>query len=439
MHCQLLLLLTLIYGLAGCTGNNATSSSSNENTAPASSSSVITISSEASISSSPVIISSASNITPSSAAADNNVLVMAVNVGSRDAVTLNGIEYGRDQFGSGGTQNTTEGPISNTDDEPLFKSERYGETMTYNVPVTHANYTVVLHFVEMYQNETNARRFNVSIEDVELISDLDIYATAGHDAAYSFTSNALRVDDGKLSIVLNATTDNATLSGFAIYSSDGGQYIEPMINDSDVCPANEPCRILPFGDSITDGVPATGAGGYRATLFELAVNAGKNITFVGGNQNGPSTVAGQPFPQNHQGHSGWTVAQINALIPSPAFDESPHIVLLHIGTNDMRIDANGLEARLETLIDDILNQHPQALVVVASIIPWQTYAARIASYNQAIPGIVQARVDAGFRVIFVDQFDGFPTSELADTVHPTAAGYARMGQKWFEAIEAYLP
>ena len=435
MNLKPFLLSAVLLSITGCVATET----------PASSSSLVaTASSSAALSSavltSATLLSSEAIISSSSSAPNTNLtLVKAVNVGSSDVVTYNGVEYGRDQFGSGGTQNSTADPIANSDDGSLFQSERYGETLTYNIPVTNASYTVVLHFVEMFQNASAARNFSISIEGSTKLADLDIYNTVGHDSAYSFTTDALNVTDEKLTITLNASIDNATLSGFAIYSSHGGQYIEPMLNDSDVCPANAPCRILPFGDSITDGVPATGAGGYRAPLFELAVNAGKKITFVGDNQNGPSNVAGVAFPQSHQGHSGWTVAQINDLIPSPAFDGAPHIVLLHIGTNDMWNGPSGLEGRLEDLLDDILDQAPLALVAVASIIPWQDHAARIASYNQAIPSIVQSRADAGFKVIFVDQFQGFPSGELADGIHPNAAGYSRMGKKWYDAIEQYLP
>jgi len=100
--------------------------------------------------------------------------------------------------------------------------------------------------------------------------------------------------------------------------------------------------------------------------------------------------------------------------------------------------SDGLETRLGDLMDDIFDRQPDVLLAVSSIIPWQAHASRIATYNQNIPGIVQERVDMGFNVIFVDQFSGFPTTELADGVHPNSAGYKRMGGKWYSAIESYL-
>src|SRR5512141_709254 len=53
------------------------------------------------------------------------------------------------------------------------------------------------------------------------------------------------------------------------------------------CPTDgSPCKIMPFGDSITDGFGVP--GGFRVELFRLAHQAGKNVTFVGTGSNGPA-------------------------------------------------------------------------------------------------------------------------------------------------------
>jgi hypothetical protein len=209
------------------------------------------------------------------------------------------------------------------------------------------------------------------------------------------------------------------------------------------CPTNgDPCRILPFGDSITDGVGVSGGGSYRIELFRKALEAGKDITFTGGLMNGPQMVDGSPFPRQHEGHSGWKIAALQPLIPAPAFEPLPHIVLLHIGTNDIAQNDNLSQApmRLGALIDDIVDTAPDALVVVAKIIPLSLGGGgAIDTYNDAIPGIVQTRASSGKHVILVDQNTGFPDNELADGVHPNAQGYARMAGVWWTAIQGLLP
>lgn len=116
---------------------------------------------------------------------------------------------------------------------------------------------------------------------------------------------------------------------------------------------------------------------------------------------------------------------------------NPHIILLHIGTNDMR-NPNGAPARLATLVDQIVDGAPNALLVVAKIVPYPGASDAVNTFNAAIPDIVQDAADRGKHVIMVDQFMGFPSNELADGVHPSPAGYARMAGVWYAAISSYL-
>ena len=53
---------------------------------------------------------------------------------------------------------------------------------------------------------------------------------------------------------------------------------------------------------------------------------------------------------------------------------------------------------------------------------------------ERLPAVAQC----GCSAAGADGYQGFPESELADGVHPNAAGYARMANKWYDAIERYL-
>jgi len=209
------------------------------------------------------------------------------------------------------------------------------------------------------------------------------------------------------------------------------------------CPTNgDPCKILPLGDSITWGIQYDGA--YRVQLFSKAVAAHQKITFTGSLSNGPSMVAGMPFPQKNEGHSGWTIAQDAGLVPSPAFNTLPDIVLLMIGTNDVYA-ASGqstMPDRLGALMDKIAAAAPHALLVVAKITPLANAAsaATIKTYNDAIPGLVQARAAAGKHVLLADMNTGFSSNMLSnDGVHPNQSGYEFMGNAWYSVISDLLP
>lgn len=182
----------------------------------------------------------------------------------------------------------------------------------------------------------------------------------------------------------------------------------------------------------------------------MAVTDGMDITYVGGSPepNGPAKVAGVTFPKAHEGHSGWTIAQIDDIVQNKnALGVNPNIILLHIGTNDMYSTVAPVaeaDKRLGTLIDHIIAKQPNALLVVSNIIPLNTNIgsinaiAEVPKYNAKIPAVLNSRIQAGKNIIFVDQYSGFPTSELGDKVHPNDAGYVRMGAKWYTAIKPYL-
>ncbi len=224
------------------------------------------------------------------------------------------------------------------------------------------------------------------------------------------------------------------------------------------CPTDgNPCKVFPFGDSITWGVGDLNNGGYRGPLFVSTVAAGQKLTFTGSLSNGPTTVSGQPFPQKNQGHSGWGIAQVNpnsggnigitTVIPSPGFSSSsggvPNIILLHIGTNDQgTYSATQMTSDLSGLIDKLITNAPDAYLVVAQIIPlgYGTNAV-IKTYNQSIPGLVQQRANAGKHITFVDMYTGFNASTMlgSDSVHPNTAGYKFMADRWYSVIGSLLP
>src|SRR3954451_24502142 len=124
-------------------------------------------------------------------------------------------------------------------------------------------------------------------------------------------------------------------------------------------------RVMPLGDSITDGITVPGA--YRTGLWQRFVNDGYKVDFVGSLSNGPATLG----DHDHEGHSGWRIDQIDASIVAWLRSSSPHTVLLHIGTNDMNQNFGiaSAPARLSVLVDHILANAPSVELFVAQIIP----------------------------------------------------------------------
>lgn len=202
-----------------------------------------------------------------------------------------------------------------------------------------------------------------------------------------------------------------------------------------------PCIILPLGDSITHGLYSSDDAGYRSQLFKLVVAVNQNVTFVGSLSNGPSTVSGKTFPKNHEGHDGITVTGITGWVPpAKAFIATPHIVLLHIGTNDMTNNADPTTTanQLDTLVTNLVAAAPDALVLVAKIIPLFYTSTTYNNYVAKIPGIVGKHAANGEHVVMVDM-TSFPSSDFGNGVHPSDQGYAYMANIWYDAIKGILP
>src|SRR5690606_24177902 len=151
--------------------------------------------------------------------------------------------------------------------------------------------------------------------------------------------------------------------GEARGGTDGTGGGEPGVESP--CPETGPCKILPLGDSITEGCCGLQpGGGYRVELFKQAVLADKEITFVGTQTNGPMMVEGKTFPRNHQGHGGYQISGnmgISGNITNNALSMfQPHIVLLMIGTNDINgnVGVQNTLDRLDGFLDSIISQAP---------------------------------------------------------------------------------
>jgi lysophospholipase L1-like esterase len=237
---------------------------------------------------------------------------------------------------------------------------------------------------------------------------------------------------------------NKDLGGTATGTGGGTGTFDP-------CPASGVCKILPLGDSITWGVNYE--SGYRVKLFANTIADKKNITYVGKLANSsPATVSGVTFPKNNEGHSGWTIQQIDDIVTGSStdanykgkkmmVDQAPNIVLLHAGTNDTSRSPSGMPDRLGALIDHIVGDGPNVLLVVATIVPIKqgSYGTVAETFNNAVPGVVQKRIDAGKHIILVDMFKSFPSNGLGnDGVHPNQQGYDWMAGTWYDAIKGYL-
>jgi lysophospholipase L1-like esterase len=188
--------------------------------------------------------------------------------------------------------------------------------------------------------------------------------------------------------------------------------------------------IMPLGDSITQG---GSIGGYRLDLGAKLRADGHAIDFVGSLADGPASMP----DRDHEGHPGWTIAQIDGSVSGWLNTYHPHTILLHIGTNDMYgSDPAGAPRRLSALVDKITSQAPDTELFVATIIPISFADQTVRTFNAAIAPDMRAKAAAGKRVHLVDMYPSVAISDLPDGIHPNAAGYSKMATTWYDALKA---
>ncbi len=198
-------------------------------------------------------------------------------------------------------------------------------------------------------------------------------------------------------------------------------------------PAPIPVRVMPLGDSITDGLQSL--GGYRSDLWQYMKADGMRVDFVGSRSGGPPQLG----DRDEEGHPGWRIRQLSQHARGWLLRYRPDVVLLQIGTNDViqRWGLPAAPARLGALLDVVTTTLPSAQVYVATITPLANRRddARARAYNAAIPEVVASRSAAGRHVHVVDLHSALGRADLSgDGIHPTNGGYAKMAARWYSAI-----
>jgi lysophospholipase L1-like esterase len=193
-------------------------------------------------------------------------------------------------------------------------------------------------------------------------------------------------------------------------------------------------KIMPLGDSLTYGLGMPEYGGYRVDLLQKLLAAGMNVDFVGSLASGPGSMS----DRDNEGHVGWDITEIQAMVNEWLTRYTPKVILLMIGTNDVIEGRPSPASDLDVLIGQIYAKLPQATLVVSSIPPLGgSQAAKnpnVVAYNALIPGIVNAHAAMGRSVHVIDSYVVVSPSDLTDGIHINAAGYSRIAQLWFDKL-----
>ena len=216
-------------------------------------------------------------------------------------------------------------------------------------------------------------------------------------------------------------------------------------------------RIMPMGDSITEWqCNEESQGGYRNYLGN-ALQGKISFDFVGS----------QYGCGNHEGHSGWTIAQLQGIAADVLSTHTPDVVLIQAGTNDLFFnqpgfsqgaDVQGSLSRMILLLNTTFTVLPHAKVFLSGV----TYinATRCANYSQApwhppncptgmeewikelnsmLPTVASNFSSRGF---FISFHDPNADCQFIDAdywtwgIHFSESGFKKIASSWLRALGA---
>ncbi|MGH9645165.1 MAG: SGNH/GDSL hydrolase family protein [Terriglobales bacterium] len=195
-------------------------------------------------------------------------------------------------------------------------------------------------------------------------------------------------------------------------------------------------RVMPLGDSITEGNDEQVPGAYRPALWDIAAESGNSINFVGSQRSGPADLPAK----DHEGFPGLQIQEIDARAMPDIKKYRPDVILLHAGTNNIWRDGELptlAPQRLSALVNHIVAAAPHARVYVAGIVPSVEHDANVRAFNKTIPGMIADKASHGAKVFYVDQYSPLTFADLIDGIHPNKHGYRIMAEQWWAAMRQH--
>lgn len=221
---------------------------------------------------------------------------------------------------------------------------------------------------------------------------------------------------------------------------------------------SDPVRIVPIGDSITQGrgwgVPTYS---YRYPLWKMLIDAGVDLDFVGslngGFESNPSWPAYNdiPFDLDHEGHWGWRTDSIRDSLANWLGGYTPDIALILLGTNDAGPDnteglshaqsADRTKEEIRDIIDLLRADNPNVIILLGD--PFQEWAP-FPLYRTAFGALATEESSEASPVINVAHDPGWISdpgrngTHTVDWVHPNQAGDLHLATRWYEALFPWL-
>ena len=182
--------------------------------------------------------------------------------------------------------------------------------------------------------------------------------------------------------------------------------------------AEPPKTILVFGDSLSDGFMLKRSEAYPALLAKKLRGAGLNFLVTNASASGGTTDGGlQRLP--------------------PHLKHKIDILILELGINDAfrGVPIDQIQNNLQEIIDKVKARNPNARVVIAGIqLPGYAADDYVSAFGQMFADLA-AKNRAALVPYLLETVAGNPSLNLADGIHPNAAGQKILAENVWIVLE----
>lgn len=216
--------------------------------------------------------------------------------------------------------------------------------------------------------------------------------------------------------------------------------------------AAAPIRVLPLGDSITQGGRRDREEyTYRHPLFYRLREAGYPVDFIGSLKAGLHGDAkwpdkdGVPFDPDHEGHYGWKTAKVRDNLREwmKSYPAPPDVVLIHLGTNDQGSQDfdRDIVAPLREMVGMLRAANPRVVVLLGHL---NFNGGAALQIRPKVEALAKELNTAGSPVATVAHYEGWtkkpdaPNPDTFDWAHPNPSGQKKMADGWFAAMKPHL-
>lgn len=190
------------------------------------------------------------------------------------------------------------------------------------------------------------------------------------------------------------------------------------IMPAQVASAAEPKTILVFGDSLSDGFMLKRSEAYPALLATKLRAAGLNFSVTNASATGGTTDGGLERLPPHLKH------RID-------------IFILELGINDAfrALPIDQIQKNLQQIIDKVKAKNPNARVVIAGMqLPGYTADDYVSEFGKMFVDLA-ATNRATLVPYLLQGVAGNPSLNLADGIHPNAAGQKILAENVWRVLE----